>query len=196
MEILFIRHGESEGNKHKCIQGPNTPLSQEGRKQSRELGKKLAKEHIDVVYCSTMDRAKQTAELAFGHRKIQMVELDIIQEKLDGEWEGKPLSEINWELLTGTFETKNAPGGECLLDVQKRAKAFLKILEKEKRSKIAVISHGTVIRLIIGHLLKKGIEEIIVNTVVENCSVSRVKYENGKFEVASYDFVPRLRKLG
>ena|SRR3989344_6439945 len=196
MEILFIRHGESEGNKHERIQGPNTPLSQEGRKQSRELGKKLAKEYIDVVYCSTMERAKQTAELAFGHRKIPIVELDIIKEKLDGEWEGKQLSEINWELLTGTFETKNAPGGECLLNVQKRAKDFLKLLENEKHSIIAVISHGTVIRLIIGYLLGKGIEEIIMNTIVENCSVSRVKYEHGKFEVLRYDSVPRLRKWG
>jgi broad specificity phosphatase PhoE len=54
MQLLLIRHGQSEGNAARRIQGPeDEPLTELGRAQALALAKRLQQEHeIWALYSS------------------------------------------------------------------------------------------------------------------------------------------------
>ena len=67
MEILVVRHGQSEGNRDARLQGSSDfPLTEKGRDQARRLGAWLRHQafEIDATYCSPLLRAKETAAIA------------------------------------------------------------------------------------------------------------------------------------
>ena len=65
MKLLIVRHGETEENNKKILQGilPGR-LTKLGEEQAKELGRKLRKYKIDKIYCSPIDRCRQTLEIA------------------------------------------------------------------------------------------------------------------------------------
>jgi len=66
--IVFIRHGETDWNRIKRIQGHiDIPLAETGLAQARRLAVRLAREaregqRIDAIYSSDLMRAQQTAQ--------------------------------------------------------------------------------------------------------------------------------------
>ena len=65
LELWLIRHGETDWNRERRIQGQRqNPLSALGIKQARRLGLRLEAETFDKVYSSDLKRALQTAQLA------------------------------------------------------------------------------------------------------------------------------------
>src|SRR5690348_7740411 len=62
--LLLVRHGESTWNAERKIQGHrDSPLSERGLAQARELGERLVGHRLAGFYCSDLTRARQTAEL-------------------------------------------------------------------------------------------------------------------------------------
>lgn len=70
MNVYFVRHGESEGNKKKIHQGENVPLSKIGKVQAEAVAKRLKNLGIDIIYSSPYLRAKQTAEIISKELKL------------------------------------------------------------------------------------------------------------------------------
>ena len=180
MEILLIRHGESEGNVLKRVQTNLEPLTDKGKEKVSELRNKLEKENIEVVFSSDLLRCVQTTEILFQN-KIPVFYKKELREKSNGDFEGKLVSEVDWMSVKGDFETKKSPGGESLRDVKCRAEKFLELLKNLKHNKIAVVSHATFLRVLLSILLHKKIEEVIMSIELPSCSVSRLEFNNGKF---------------
>ena len=65
MNLILARHGESEWMVRGDEAGFNSPLTDRGRQQARMLGRWLAanQKEIDVIYASTLIRARETAEI-------------------------------------------------------------------------------------------------------------------------------------
>ena len=63
MRIILVRHGETEDNKKRIIQG-HLPgkLSDKGIEQARKVANRLKNEKVDYIFSSDLDRAKSTAE--------------------------------------------------------------------------------------------------------------------------------------
>jgi hypothetical protein len=59
LRATFVRHGETELNAKKLVQGGNADpsLAESGRAQARELAKTLKKGDYDVIVCSDQRRA-------------------------------------------------------------------------------------------------------------------------------------------
>ena len=62
MSILLVRHGETEGNRKRVFQQPETPLSERGLAQARQLGERLAGMGVGAIIASDYARARMTAE--------------------------------------------------------------------------------------------------------------------------------------
>jgi probable phosphoglycerate mutase len=62
--LLLARHGETDSNRDRRWQGQrDTRLNAAGREQARALGRELANDPPQAIYCSDLERARETAEL-------------------------------------------------------------------------------------------------------------------------------------
>lgn len=129
MILYLVRHGETDHNRNSLALGrADVPLNDRGIAQASRLGEALAGEPIAAVYSSPLTRALQTAEAVASHRDVRvqvkpgLIEMDI------GEADGLTFPEVRQRFpgLLETWVTADGPqhpmpGGERLLDVQKRA---------------------------------------------------------------------------
>lgn len=64
MQLILVRHGQSQGNMEARIQGDDDPLTELGRTQARAAGAALAdRGDVTHLYASALDRAFETASI-------------------------------------------------------------------------------------------------------------------------------------
>jgi broad specificity phosphatase PhoE len=68
--FIFVRHGETEGNRTKRYQMPHTPLNETGEGQATAAAKSLASTRIGKLVASPMARAWRTASLIAAEHKM------------------------------------------------------------------------------------------------------------------------------
>ena len=89
MVLYVVRHGETDWNKVKRVQGhTDIPLNEYGRHLARETAKGLKETRIDLAITSPLIRAKETAQIILGTRQIPLLEDPRIKEIGFGEYEG------------------------------------------------------------------------------------------------------------
>ncbi len=67
MTLILLRHGQSQWNLENRFTGfHDIDLSEQGEEEARKAGRELEKTQIDVVFSSTLRRARRTAELALS----------------------------------------------------------------------------------------------------------------------------------
>ena len=95
MNILLVRHGETEWNREGRYQGrTDIPLSTEGQRQVAALSARLAHLPIALAVASPLSRARQTAE-AILHGRALALEFDSdLVEISHGAWEGQLADEV------------------------------------------------------------------------------------------------------
>jgi len=159
--ILFVRHGECEGNIKGLFRGrTDFPLNQRGHAQVEDLGHELKNYLIQNIYSSPLARARQTAEAIAKQCNVKIkIEKNLNNIEL-GNWEGLKKIRIaeqypkEWNMWINTPETLEIDGMETLGNVQKRAKKCLDHLVKENRGKtFAIVSHRAVLKPLIAACL-------------------------------------------
>jgi probable phosphoglycerate mutase len=61
-EVLLVRHGEQVlATNMVMADAVDAPLSELGRRQATAVGARMAAQRVDAVYCSTLQRARDTA---------------------------------------------------------------------------------------------------------------------------------------
>ena len=96
MKLILVRHGETAWNAAKRYQGTKNPgLNDTGRRQAKAVAEELKDEKIDAIYCSPMNRARETlAEIIKSHKEVEPVFLDKLVELNYGGFEGLTKQEI------------------------------------------------------------------------------------------------------
>ena len=93
--IYLVRHGETEWNEKKLIQGhSDIPLNKKGEIQAKQLGEKLKDIHFEAVFSSDLVRAKRTAEIMVLEKKLAVITTKALRERLFGRYEGKQVTEL------------------------------------------------------------------------------------------------------
>ena len=95
MELYLIRHGETDWNKQKRMQGQtDIPLNEYGRKLAHITAEAISDIDFDIVYSSPLIRAKETAEILTGGRNIHITTDERLKEISFGNDEGVPSMEL------------------------------------------------------------------------------------------------------
>ena len=94
-DILIIRHGQTDWNKQKRLQGhSDIPLNEDGFLQAVTLAKTLQNESLDAIFSSDLQRAWQTAnEIAKCHN-LPVLTDPSFRERCYGICEGMMSDEI------------------------------------------------------------------------------------------------------
>lgn len=91
MEILLTRHGQTDWNVLKKVQGKaDIELNKKGIEQAEATRDTLKNEKIDLILCSPLKRAKQTADIINQERNIPIIIDERVSERDFGEFEGMP----------------------------------------------------------------------------------------------------------
>jgi broad specificity phosphatase PhoE len=180
MNIYLIRHGRQ----NSLLCNVNVELSEDGGRQAHILGKRLQSYDIDALYSSHLTRAVQTANIVNLYLKQQHIIRENLSEISFGEMEGKTNDFIKHHFAD--FKTKQMkleedlpyPGGECGADVYKRAIVTLEEIIKSRKSNVAVVTHGGVIRALLAGLLGLDFsKKLLFATSLENTSITELIYD-------------------
>src|SRR3989344_8043224 len=96
--FYLVRHGETEYNVKKIIQGQSdSPLTKKGIEEVKNVAKKLKGIKFDYVFSSDLLRAKRTAEIIALEHKLEIQTNKLLRERRFGNLEGKSNSELKWE---------------------------------------------------------------------------------------------------
>ena len=95
MKIYYVRHGQTDWNFERKMQGGQTErdLNETGIQQAKETRKQLENIEYDILICSPMNRAKQTAHIIKEGKNIPIIIDKRIRERDLGELEGAPITE-------------------------------------------------------------------------------------------------------
>ncbi|KQQ33766.1 phosphoglycerate mutase [Duganella sp. Leaf126] len=95
-KIILIRHGETAWNAVRRLQGHiDIPLNAEGERQARALAAALARQGLDLIVASDLQRALQTAQAVAVHYDHATVHTDpALRERGYGAFEGMLYTEI------------------------------------------------------------------------------------------------------
>lgn len=150
MQLFLLRHGETRWNLERRCQGiTDIHLNETGIRQARDVAASLSKEKIHAVYSSSLKRAIQTARAISEPHGLEVIPESGLRELNHGELEGLTFMEIqasypdfieNWRRQPAQLLI---PGGESILDVEKRAWRIMEqiIQHHHPDETVVVVSH-------------------------------------------------------
>src|SRR5512136_1663215 len=150
MKLFLIRHGETEWNKQRRIQGcrSDARLSQKGLEQADRVASAVQRERIDAIYCSPLKRASETAQIVADACKLPVQVVNELREIDAGELDGLFERELTgayeraWKELRQGNASTPLPGGGSLQDLQRRTSwAIDRILERRIDGGVVVVAH-------------------------------------------------------
>lgn len=185
--ICLVRHGETDWNAAKRIQGrTDIPLNDTGKWQAEQTGLYLKDAHWDVVISSPLSRAKETAHLILQHVHAPLVIMDDFIERDYGDAEG-----MSFEERQKLFPNKQYPNMEPLSALQDR---MLEGIEKVRATypdqRVLIVAHGAAIHALLTALADEHLS--IKDTRLENACLNYVEWTDGEWKVNDYNVVSHL----
>jgi broad specificity phosphatase PhoE len=203
MEIMLLRHGESQGNAQGRMQGRRDyPLSPLGQEQAALAARFLAGQGpFAAAYASPLKRAFETATIvrAHGVGPDPIIDEDL-HEIAAGSLEGMNEAEIRLTYpvfmdrrLTETGDFSDY-GGESYADVQARVKRVMARLEAAHRAaedRVLVVGHGGFHYQLAKSLLCEPVPRVCL-LKIGNCTVSllRLRVRRGVYMAELVFHVP------
>ena len=153
MTIYLVRHGETEENLQRILQGhmPGT-LTEKGKEQVRKTAELLAKEGVKFtkLVSSDLKRAMDSAQIISDKLNLPVIPMEIFRERDWGKFTGMFIAEAvdkylfdgKWNFPEGTTETEEG--------IYERAcKALVELQNQFADETIIVVTHGQFARNII-----------------------------------------------
>lgn len=186
MKLLLVRHGETDWNTAKRIQGgTDIPLNENGRRQARELAEQLALGPLPLraIYTSPLARASETAAIIADRLNMTYQAASGLEEIHFGQWEG-----IRWDEVSARFPAEfqawrenrrygRPPQGESYQDLLAR---FVPALQKIVREipagdgAVLVVSHSACIMSLLSLLHDTPFHEMVKRYELSNTAVSEL----------------------
>lgn len=213
--IYFMRHAETFLNKYNRMQGwADAPLTPKGEADVIRSARGLSDIAFEAVYTSDLQRTVRTAELVLAHNKATKKDITIekrpeFREVFFGSLEGLPAQDIWDEIGNRVNETEGRYSGLLEGDSVKRELNLIKDIDpyhdaedfmtfwmrvelglidvitkhRETDKTILIVSHGMTIRNMIHEL----IPSFQIDSLLDNASVSIVRYQDGLYELEAYN---------
>ncbi len=183
MKVYMMRHGETDANKERIIQGQrNTHLNEEGKKQAIEAGKIIKKIDFAAIYTSPLERAIETAELATGRSREKFHIEKRLAEISFGELEGCSIMDNKLHAFFAAPEQYQPPeDGETLEELSKRVWEFMEEIKgKYPNQNVLLVSHGAAIHAIWYKMTGISMKDFW-KIKVGNCTILEISDETGEY---------------
>ena len=194
MKIYLIRHGQTTGDVEDRYGGAyDDRLSDKGKSQVHELANKIGNSGIQILLCSPMMRAQETAKILVSklHCEIKIKE-NLKERNKNGVLTGMKRSEAKTtypELVQSLTDYRNQiQGAESHDDfVDRIRKVFKEIVAAVDYVSIGVVTHGGPMWVVLKDILNVGITDIadcayaVINIEGQKLSLEKsegIEYQN------------------
>ncbi|MDB6122262.1 MAG: Phosphoglycerate mutase [Pedosphaera sp.] len=157
--FYLIRHATND-TIGRTIAGraPEISLNAEGRQQAEQLAKRLAKERINIIASSPLERAVETAVPLAKRLDLDVQITDAFTELDYGDWTKQKLEQLDtvpkWQQWNSFRSGHRIPNGEMMVEVQARMIAEIQRLRIQYPEQgIAIFSHGDPIRAVLAYYM-------------------------------------------
>ena len=177
MRIYLIRHGETEYNHQRLMQGHSeVPLNDTGIAQVTCLANRLRDESIEHIYSSDLRRAVMTGCIIGSHTGAPITYDAVWRERNPGA-----LTEKTYDEGAAFFDDPDyePPGGESVSVFEARVRAATaKLIEQEdgRGRRVAIATHGMVCLA----FLRQVFPDVVA-------SMGTLASRNGSVTIAEYD---------
>ena len=194
MKLYIIRHGQTDWNIAKKIQGrQDIPLNERGHFQAQCLGKAMENRPITAVFSSPQIRAMETAIAVASPAGVPVIPVRDLMEINYGVWEGKTEEELLrddralYEAWWSHPAETAPPEGESINQVNERCRQAWKEIKPQLTGDAAIVAHGGLMAHYMEQLL--GSESIAGSTVAHNASITTIEYEpeTERFVLVEFD---------
>jgi len=162
LRLIVVRHGETLYNtEHRITGQSDIALNPIGEQQAALVGAYLAKEPMNLIVSSDLQRTRATAQAIVQERSIPIYEDPDLREIAMGQWEGFTNDEIKARFADSMVQWRtNATnygipgGGENLQQVNARITRALARWQTQYPDKTVVwVTHGGIIGLLVCNVL-------------------------------------------
>ncbi len=197
--LLLVRHGQSTWNREHRIQGQlDPPLSDEGRRQAAQLGRRLAGRPFSGFYTSDLKRAHETAHVVGEAVGIEPKPMAELREIYLGEWEGLHTDELAvrypeiWSGWTEEPDWDLVPGGEGSAAFEARVDGALdSIFKRHQEGDVLVVTHGGVIQIALHHVVGRPARGIFTFRI-QNASVTVLERRSDRVVISGVNDIGHL----
>lgn len=165
--LSLVRHGQQQRPTSPVFAPADwvdPPLSDTGRRQAEVVGKSFASEQVDLVACSHLSRAHETARAIAGHHGLEPVvlpdlrEVETYRDLDEGVSPADALSAPFWSGVQARWPTERRwdliPFGESSEELRHRVVSTVEgLLAMHPGANLVVVCHGGVINAYLAHLL-------------------------------------------
>jgi probable phosphoglycerate mutase len=210
MSTLFlIRHGmTAQTGRVLYGQTEGVRLDERGLAQARLIAERFDVLPLTAIYSSPLERCVQTVEPLAQAQRLAVIERPALIEMALGSWTGRPLAAVRrrtaWKEVQSSPSTFRFPGGgESFAEAQERVvDDLLAIARRHPRGRVAVATHGDIVRIALGHLSGAPLDAF-QRTVIDTASVSVVTITKGSARILLVNdtgglerFAPAGRRTG
>jgi uncharacterized phosphatase len=183
--LYLVRHGETDWNKQRRIQGStDIPLNETGRAQAADAARLLVRRKFDAVVASPLSRALETGAIIAAALGLDAPgTVQDLQERSYGEAEGMTGAEIEEAFPDGVV-----PGRESRKALLARVtEALGEIAIRYDGAMVVVATHGAVIRAVV-NAAAPGVADSMT-TPIRNGSIHSFRWDPERFraELVRFD---------
>ena len=161
--IYFVRHGETLNNVLQVKQGPDGPLSVQGREQALATAKRFPKGwrgKPDLIVASPYERTRETAEIIAKELHLKVRYSDLLAERKNpsgivgreaGDREVKKvLDKIDKSYHEDDLRISDE---ENFTDLKRRAKKLLGYISRRNAKRIIMVTHSRFLKMVISYMI-------------------------------------------
>lgn len=190
MRIYIVRHGETNLNKKRILQGQfDEKLNEDGINLAIVSGRNLKGIHFDEAFSSPLSRSIDTVRYILeesGNNNTPIYLDDRLIEINLGDWTLKDLNDKDddeYNLITSFFKNpfsvSRCKNGESIYDVMSRTQEFIKELINRNDDKTYLIgTHGIAMRSLL-NMFYEDKSNFWHTHVPYNCSFNIIEVKNG-----------------
>ncbi len=152
MIVHLIRHGKTIANENHLYCGvTDLPLTQQGKQELITLKQQINYPKENIIIVSGLLRTKQTANILFDNKKLEVIQQ--LQEINFGDFEMRGYQQLKdtpqYQQWISDIEVNSPPNGESRPVFIKRVingfKKAEKLCQNQKEQNVIIVTHGGVI---------------------------------------------------
>lgn len=192
--ICFIRHGETDWNVEKRIQGQiEIPLNETGRAQALAMTFNSAHHNFEAIYSSDLVRARDTANMLAARRGLAIKILPQLRERHFGIFQGLTAEEgqVQHPDVHARYLARDPDydfiSGESMRDLAERVAAAVHTMTQHHAGQtIAAITHGGVLDILYRKATGKPLHAPR-DFSIPNCALNWFRFDQHGWHLEAWD---------